>query len=237
MTNTSSASREQPATREPSERLAQIEARLNAATPAPWTRVLDSASENTIRAHSGGALAGVIASLRLNWIHDAQQSEQRVNADLIANAPADLAYLLGEVRSLRAAVPLDAGPAREPTPNIGRLLDNYDAACQASLDAVREHGPDSLEYRDAEQSVGRARRAITSLAVSLPESASPTDLERRYDAAMNALTEFGKHWVSCNVNRFVGVNYPVGLCNCGFDEAKKRATEGRAVPGERTTTP
>lgn len=74
-------------------RIDEIRARLAAATEGPWDRRDESRARGPARVHLRGAhdpdgytLVGVIHSHR--------------DADLIANAPADLAYLLEQVRAL-----------------------------------------------------------------------------------------------------------------------------------------
>lgn len=64
-----------------SDRLQEIRARLDAATPGPWEKT----SPNVVVA-AGDVVAGVPLTN---------------NADLIAHAPADLAWLLDEVERLR----------------------------------------------------------------------------------------------------------------------------------------
>ena len=81
-------------------RLAAIRERLNAATPGPWEfdsycRVLAPPAHLDDAEHYGNIVAWVPA-----WHGDTACKPHDDNAELIANAPADLAWLLAEVERL-----------------------------------------------------------------------------------------------------------------------------------------
>jgi len=82
---------------------AQIEARLAAATPGPWRPVLANNSDS----HWGVAVEGrdfpSIAYAHAQYDGYGNGST-KADADLIANAPTDLAYLLAENKRLRAGI-------------------------------------------------------------------------------------------------------------------------------------
>lgn len=88
------------------DRIAEIRARLDAATPGEWCAVeIDGhLSSPTIEKKSGGILA------RMTHYHP-----MRADAELIAHAPADLRFLLEQNERLRAALEIfkqigDMGP-------------------------------------------------------------------------------------------------------------------------------
>ena len=76
------------------DRLAEIRSRLDAATPGPWTNDLEWDEVDAI----------VVPKIK--YFDPYRACVARVgnppNADLIAHAPADIAYLLDEVERLRA---------------------------------------------------------------------------------------------------------------------------------------
>lgn len=83
------------------DRVAEIAARLESATPGPWetTQAADEESTTWIEAPSGDVLNHDECGhghMRENfaWM-------RRADADLIANAPSDLRYLMAEVAALR----------------------------------------------------------------------------------------------------------------------------------------
>lgn len=85
-------------------RIAAIKARLEAATPGPWEfdsycRVLAPMEHLDDDEHYGNIVAWVPA-----WHGDTACKPHDDNADLIANAPADIAYLLSELEAERAAL-------------------------------------------------------------------------------------------------------------------------------------
>lgn len=71
------------------DRLQEIRARLNAATPGPWHRHDD---EPWVTNSATPPMRIIATGLR----------GQRENAELIAHAPADIAWLLDEVERLRS---------------------------------------------------------------------------------------------------------------------------------------
>lgn len=73
------------------DRLTEIRARLDAATPGPWKRSLSGSRYNPWKVHRGAILVAL-------------SGESPEDADLIAHAPADIAWLLAEVEELRAVV-------------------------------------------------------------------------------------------------------------------------------------
>ncbi len=72
---------------------------LAGSTPGPWRVIEDSPSECTVRAR-GKVISGVVATVRLAWVHASQRAEQAANARLIAAAP----ELLTENIALRSAL-------------------------------------------------------------------------------------------------------------------------------------
>lgn len=78
------------------DRLAQIEARLDAATPGPWGRV-------HLGLQGGEVIRNDSTRVRVarTYLNDDDRSSE--NADLIANAPADLRYLLDRLREAEEA--------------------------------------------------------------------------------------------------------------------------------------
>ncbi len=79
----------------------EIEARLAAATPGPW-RVVGTGTP-----HRGRVLVeelGRAIETIAETYCGAYEGHGAANADLIANAPADIRYLLDEVARLRADV-------------------------------------------------------------------------------------------------------------------------------------
>ncbi len=75
------------------ERLAEIKARLAAATPGPWEVLHNSSSDVSVFSTSPHAGQKAVA-----WMAETLRCEQ--NAELIAHAPTDLADLLAYVGQL-----------------------------------------------------------------------------------------------------------------------------------------
>lgn len=73
------------------DRLAEIRARLDAATPGPWVYPEDDLTR--IQASDGVSVA--VITRRID------------DADLIAHAPADIAWLLDEVEQLRESLDIE----------------------------------------------------------------------------------------------------------------------------------
>mgnify|MGYP000676824464 CR=1 FL=1 len=83
------------------ERIAEIRARVDAATPGPWDeRRQDDYACSAYYSIWGGETE-VIAT---DWNDVQYPPTRRADCDLIANAPADLAYLLAENARLRERV-------------------------------------------------------------------------------------------------------------------------------------
>jgi hypothetical protein len=78
-------------------RLEEIEARLSAATPGPWERSDDGFIYRGLFC-SGNHIAQTWSKLETDY------SNAENNADLIANAPTDLRYLLDFAKAAREAL-------------------------------------------------------------------------------------------------------------------------------------
>lgn len=87
------------------EQLSEIEARLRAATPGPWTK--DHRGGGVVRGSTliefvrGSSYTQVALAVGL---HEKEAGGQEENATFIANAPADIAALIAEVKRLRDAL-------------------------------------------------------------------------------------------------------------------------------------
>lgn len=87
------------------EQLAEIDARLRAATPGPWTK--DHCGGGVVRGSTliefvrGSSYTQVALAVGL---HEKEAGGQEENATFIANAPADIAALIAEVKRLREAL-------------------------------------------------------------------------------------------------------------------------------------
>lgn len=87
------------------EQLAEIDARLRAATPGPWTK--DHRGGGVVRGSTliefvrGSSYTQVALAVGL---HEKEAGGQEENATFIANAPADIAALIAEVKRLREAL-------------------------------------------------------------------------------------------------------------------------------------
>lgn len=83
-------------------RLEEIEARLAAATPGPWFRSpegglrLDGMS--TVRAREGNRPVARIRAVDRAELQDDPDAQTEADAEFIAHAPADIAYLLSLAR-------------------------------------------------------------------------------------------------------------------------------------------
>lgn len=113
----------------------EIRARLEAATPGPWVweRQFDSPGEHWIAADNHQCV-------RVTARHDGVSSSSTrcvradANAALIASAPTDLAYLLGEVERLRAGIEAHRHAANHG--DVGQMFD-AEFALWALLDEVK----------------------------------------------------------------------------------------------------
>lgn len=95
-------------------RLDEIRARLAAATPGPWTLFAAAAESEVMAVLKPGEprerivtmdADHYVVTLGVDECGDGDGPDRAVaDATLIANAPADLAYLLGEVERLRAVL-------------------------------------------------------------------------------------------------------------------------------------
>lgn len=82
-------------------RIAQIRARLEAATPGPWDERRQDDYACAAYYSIWGGDAEVIAT---DWNDEQYPPTRQADCDLIANAPADLAYLLSELAAAQARV-------------------------------------------------------------------------------------------------------------------------------------
>jgi hypothetical protein len=80
------------------QRIAEIQTRLNKATMGPWRRVVIGPDDNALQVIRGGFVAAcgqdhyVLPSSRVEW----KPAGSGHDADFIAHAPTDIAYLLAE---------------------------------------------------------------------------------------------------------------------------------------------
>jgi len=106
-----------------SDRIAEIEARLSATSPGPWEPSQGANADGKKLATTGVEKAAFLA-LSVNdnesplWLvvtpdvipaATGDGPRAKANAEFIANAPGDIAYLLGELAAIRAKA--DAAPA------------------------------------------------------------------------------------------------------------------------------
>lgn len=118
------------------EQLSEIEARLRAATPGPWTK--DPRGGGVVRGSTliefvrGSSYTQVALAVGL---HEKEAGGQEENATFIANAPADIAALIAEVERLRRH--LDG--AQLSLQSVGAVRDHFEAEAneaRAQLEAV-----------------------------------------------------------------------------------------------------
>lgn len=85
-------------TSEVEQRIAEIRERLQAATTRPWiTDVIANIGENWLVANCGSDDAGVTHIVTTDSIHASELTgDSGADAEFIANAPTDIAFLLGE---------------------------------------------------------------------------------------------------------------------------------------------
>jgi hypothetical protein len=90
-----------------SNRIAEIKARLAAATPGPWTANLqgnyvDVQTERDKRLEQRRGWRHYLLEINLHFdFREKEYSQASANAEFVANAPADIAYLLAEVKRLK----------------------------------------------------------------------------------------------------------------------------------------
>ncbi|MFB8368567.1 hypothetical protein ACFC25_04295 [Pseudarthrobacter sp. NPDC055928] len=77
------------------ERIAQIEARLNASTPGPWGNADDTYRSIPVHRIGSEVTGSDVAQVML------MGKQSAADADFIANAPEDLRYLLDLLRASR----------------------------------------------------------------------------------------------------------------------------------------
>jgi len=128
-------------------RVETIERRVREATAGPWLRAGDGVEElPDVLAANGGSLIATVAggSVRVSQMGRLPK-QRRDNAELIANAPTDLAFLCAEVRRQQGIIqaveavcarcePIDAGTndvvdrtIRAITSSIRRALSSAEA--------------------------------------------------------------------------------------------------------------
>lgn len=100
------------------ERLAEIEARLRAATPGPWRAKL-ARTKLYISSDLQPVVELSVAPPRVfeREVRDERTRRVRADADLIAHAPADLADLLAEVRHLQLCLDIMSQPGSAGPPS------------------------------------------------------------------------------------------------------------------------
>jgi hypothetical protein len=103
------------------DRISEIRARLEKATSGPWKVVDDPSSmmwDVAVTNHNPGEddFRGIIASL--SQTNQIPADEQEANGTLLANAPADIAYLLDRVEALEAALRGVVNVANRNTPEF-----------------------------------------------------------------------------------------------------------------------
>lgn len=101
---------------EQTDRLKQIRERLDAATPGPWTCNLNHADGEQYDERrlderdwdsANGGIDGATRAVLIPWDYEGYSAGAYIraaDAAFIAAAPSDVAWLLGEVESLRAAL-------------------------------------------------------------------------------------------------------------------------------------
>lgn len=82
-----------------SDRVEEIRARLDAATPGPWGT--DERYHGKV--YCDDSLGSMVADTGSRYTIAITREKEAANADLIAHAPADLAWCLAEIERLRAA--------------------------------------------------------------------------------------------------------------------------------------
>lgn len=84
------------------EELAQIEARLEAASPGPWTAAQNGKPADVVRATIHDDL-GIAQAVTYDW-ERTPPGQAEANGEFIAHAREDIPVLIAEVRRLKAKV-------------------------------------------------------------------------------------------------------------------------------------
>jgi hypothetical protein len=153
-----------------------------AATPAPWTLLEDDAEIVTIRAR-GKVVAGIIASVRIKWVHERQRIEQAANARFIAHARSALPAALDRLdflesendrllNELAEARPPFAGDPVIEIQRLSRELAGYREVVEAAK-GIFPHSyldKDTGQYLIGEAQVKKLRAALASLSPTLGDT-------------------------------------------------------------------
>lgn len=167
-------------------RLAALRSNLAAATPGPWEfdsycRVLAPMAHLDDAEHYGNIVAWVPA-----WHGDTACKPHDDNAELIANAPADLAWLLAEVERLEAERAFFERNAHKAT---ALAVEEYDRA--NAIEAERAAATARAERAAA--LCARFEALTTDLAKALPMSIKSEltveHLRRLQDEGVSLMTE------------------------------------------------
>ena len=92
----------------PDPRLNEIQARLSAATPGPWEHGHHWDSSEWIKGGIGGRKFRPASDTTYEWLPTS------ADAEFIANAPADVAFLLAELRKARESLERVEGLTLDP---------------------------------------------------------------------------------------------------------------------------
>ena len=136
-----------------------IKARLAAATPGPWTShgwEVDGADDEP--AGERLIVADAKTVVGLSYYDGDHITCSRVDADIIANAPTDIAALVAEVERLRKIFD-DAGQGEH---NVLALIDHYQDAAIAADERARSYLLADSRAMDAAQSVVDKARELLS---------------------------------------------------------------------------
>lgn len=120
-----------------SDRLGEIAARLKAATPGPWRRMLRSPDDTT-----GGLVVLATDGNGVGAAWSDNRPECMGNAALIAHAPEDIAYLVGRVTELEMTNEVLEGRANDYPEAIAQLkrAEQVIHAARQILAKLRAHG-------------------------------------------------------------------------------------------------
>jgi hypothetical protein len=139
--------------------IAAIRARLHAATPGPWE--IRDIGESEPYIYAGHA---VVAST--SFMDDGTYSQGYKDAQFIAHAPADIAYLLDEVAHLQTDVHDLAFIASGHEDTIVRLMDMFDCP---NPNAVVEHIQARFEMLQNDLRIARAEATSARPGPCVPE--------------------------------------------------------------------